>query len=186
MKKFAFFLVPLMAISFLTNCGGTKQYTVTFDPNGGKWTDRPTNNDNFPKSVLNDFLNGTSIYDIINLIPDSLKSAIKTVNKYVGTGDSYKSVESYSTKFFPLAHNEVVDHVDDAVPNEGSKYTFYKKPQITKYLIKSAVGATKGEDYWFRAPIQYNVERVYYCSFAGAMDTNSAKSTYAVAPAFCI
>ena len=35
MKKFALFLAPLMAITFLTNCGGTKQYTVTFNTGEG-------------------------------------------------------------------------------------------------------------------------------------------------------
>ncbi|MCQ2792779.1 MAG: InlB B-repeat-containing protein, partial [Bacilli bacterium] len=35
MKKLGLLLMPLMAISFLANCNKTKQYTVTFDSNGG-------------------------------------------------------------------------------------------------------------------------------------------------------
>ena len=43
MKKFALFLAPLMAISFLTNCSsGPKLYTVTFDLNGGTSEAIPT------------------------------------------------------------------------------------------------------------------------------------------------
>lgn len=44
MKKFALLVMPLMAISFLANCGGNKpkEYTVTFNPNGGNWADGST------------------------------------------------------------------------------------------------------------------------------------------------
>lgn len=149
------------------------------------------NNYNFPESTLNDLLNNNTDC-IFNKLPKGLQGAIKEVNKKVGIGSSYSTDKSYSTKLFPLAHDEMVDHGSSVAYDEGTKYQYYIDHTKRKDLIKRKAGIESGdgEYYWFRSPdtdfsfCAYYVDDdgFYYSDYYGII----CNFAYAVAPAFCI
>ena len=141
-------------------------------------------NYNFPGSTLNDFLNKNDDC-VFNKLPKPLHDAIREVNKKVGMGSEYSTNESYQTKLFPLAHDEIFDHVNGTPNDEGTKYLYFQNGGST---IKTPVDK-RAEDYWLRSPYTgytYRAWCINYFGNPGNNDINVEKYMHAVAPAFCI
>lgn len=149
-------------------------------------TNEPNNYD-FPDSTFNDLLNEGD-NSIFKALPIGLQQAIKIVNKKVGLDSSYSTKTPYSTKLFPLAHDEMVNNESYVADGEGTKYQYYIDHPNDADRIKRKVGGEVGEFYWLRSPYTGNCSyyawsvrdggRLYYY--------NIYNYAFAVAPAFCI
>ncbi|MCQ2795395.1 MAG: DUF6273 domain-containing protein, partial [Bacilli bacterium] len=142
-------------------------------------------NYNFPDSTLNNLLSNNNDC-IFKTLPSGLQGAIKQVTKKVGTskdGTTYIATE-FSTKLFPLAHDEMADHHNFVAEGEGSKYQYYIDGGS---LVKTPVGSTNAQEYWLRSPGTEWFTQVWFCNRDGVLWFNGiAFGAFAVAPAFCI
>ncbi|MCQ2794298.1 MAG: DUF6273 domain-containing protein [Bacilli bacterium] len=179
----------------------TKGTTTPTDAYTTIWDGIPdTSGDNFDyrSSVLNKALNDetSGVDSIINRLPDDLKDVIKPSDKKVGVNESkregaqYYEAKSFKTgeypKLFPLAHDEMVDHDDYVVQDEGTKYQYYIDHPNQADRIKTKVGGG-GEYYWLRSPctdFSYYAWNVRGGGYLSSVDVYGG--AFAVAPAFCI
>lgn len=169
MKKFSLFLAPLIAISFLTNCGGKsgpKQYIVKFDLNGGTSEAIPAQTviegekATEPKKptraggddaiyTFNEWQLDGNTFDFNTPITKNitLKADWNIVHKYAITVGTHKHLSFTTTDGKDLNNTKAIEGQDFKFKmrvDEESNETTYKLPtQLSIYIGDSKYPLTK-------------------------------------------
>ena len=153
-----------------------------------------TNSGGWENSQMRTNICGTSLSShsgtIIAVIPEELRSIIKSVTKYTNnTGNSLdaSAVTATTDYFFLLSEYEVFGSISEANRNESSKqaqYAYYSAGNSKikrKYDVTSAVAV-----WWLRSPRASSSFSFVNVSTDETASTNYAYYSFGFAPGFCV
>ena len=154
-----------------------------------------TNSGGWGSSFMRTGICGTSLTSyggtIIEVIPDALRTVLKSVTKYTdNTGNSSSSASAVTATtdyFFLLAEFEVFGSISYANSNESSKqvqYAYYaagnSKVKYKHDAVTDAVG------WWFRSPVASNSTSFVLAGARYPVSPSTAETSFGVAPGFCV
>lgn len=140
------------------NKAGISMITRDLLPNTRQVNSSNTNVGGFPASALYDYLNGT----ILNGLPSELRSALKTIYKWYGTGNNTTNGQWHGCKVWIPLEYEMFGTTDYAPSTEHSTGNARKYPIFTdnaSRIKKLNNGSGSAQWYWEASPIASNTVR---------------------------
>ena len=154
-------------------------------PNTRQMNSSNTNVGGFPASALYDYLNGT----ILNGLPSDLRSALKTIYKWYGTGDNTTNGQWHGCKvWMPLAY-EMFGRTAFSPSTEHSTGNARKYPIFTdnaSRIKKLNNGSGSADWYWEASPSAGSVAGFCGVGSNGGASGYSASDARGVCFGLCI
>lgn len=125
-------------------------------------------------------MRSTRLPAILELIPNTIKTAIREVNKLTSAGYASSDIVNTADKLFLLSEVEVFGSSSKSVSGEGVQYDYYKAGGSK---IKAKNGTAT--NWWERSPVSGSQEFFCRVTSSGESSTNSANMSRGVAFAFC-
>lgn len=124
-------------------------------------------------------MHNTTLPSILSMMPASVQSGIKSVNKLSSVGDQSATIETVPCKLFLLSEIEIFGTVSNSYSGEGEQYEYYASGNSK---IKN-LGGTRTP--WSgRSPSNKN-ESYFFIVNNGVSASTGAASAFGVAFAFC-
>ena len=167
------------------NVGDTK--TVDLGTYKGTQYNDGWNVDGWPASEMHTFVNN----DIYNSLPSEIKNAIIDTTVVSEYGKSDTENFTSTDKLYLLAPKEI--YTDWSISWDSAKdltrtLDYYTNIRVTTSSYSGAIKykGTSADNWWLRAANYINTINFLYVYFNGNCYTNTARTTYGVAPAFRI
>ena len=143
------------------------------------------NKDGWPASSMYTFVNN----DIYNAIPSEIKNAIIDTTVVSGHGKSDTENFTSTDKLYLLAPKEIYSDLNDSYDTAKDltrTLDYYTNIRVTTSSYSGAIKykGTSADNWWLRAANYINTINFLYVNFDGNCYTNTARTTYGVAPAF--
>lgn len=154
-----------------------------------------TNSGGWKSSQMRTNICGTSLSSysgtIIAVIPEALRSVLKSVTKYTdNTGNkstAASAVTATTDYFFLLSEFEVFGSISYANSNESSKQAQYAYYSAGNSKIKYKHNGTSTAAYWWlRSPRASNSYYFVFVRADGTVNYTGARSSLGFAPGFCV
>lgn len=157
----------------LANGKGKANTTLRFTIDGEfNMNDKWTNVGGWAKSKMRT----TYCKRLFNILPETLRKAVKTVLKETTKGGGSTELESTKDKIFLFSNEETIGNDGWSVyVKEGEQYELFKKKDY-KFCKWS----------WLRSPNPSSTCTFYYVYSNGGNDWNGANGSYGVCFALCI
>ena len=143
------------------------------------------NVDGWPASEMYTFVNN----DIYNAIPSEIKNAIIDTTVVSEYGKSDTENFTSTDKLYLLAPKEIYTDWSrswDSAKDLTRTLDYYTNIRVTTSSYSGAIKykGTSADNWWLRAANYINTINFLYVNFDGNCYTNTARTTYGVAPAF--
>lgn len=138
-----------------------------------------TNVGGFPASALYDYLNGT----ILNGLPSDLRSALKTIYKWYGTGNGTNSGQWHGCKVWIPLEYEMFGTTTYSPATEHSTGNARKYPIFTdnaSRIKKLNNGSGSANNYWEASPHASHAKTFCIVYSDGIFDLSAASYAYGV------
>ena len=160
-------------------------YMNTSNTNSGGW-----NNSYMRKTILGTSLSSYS-GTFIGVLPAALRAVLKSVTKYTdntGGGSTAASAVTATTDYaFLLSEYEVFGSISSANSNEASKQAQYDYYKAGNSKVKYNHSATStAVTWWLRSPDASDSSCFVRVYNGGMVSASSARTSYGVAPGFCV
>ena len=145
------------------------------------------NVDGWPASEMYTFVNN----DIYNSLPSEIKNAIIDTTVVSEYGKSDTENFTSTDKLYLLAPKEIYSDLNDSYDTAKDltrTLDYYTNIRVTTSSYSGAIKykGTSADNWWLRAANYINTINFLYVNFDGNCYTNTARTTYGVAPAFRI
>lgn len=161
------------------NKAGISMITRDLLPNRQQMNSSNMNVGGFPASALYDYLNGT----ILNGLPSELRSALKTIYKWYGTGNNTTNGQWHGCKVWIPLEYEMFGTTNYAPSTEHSTGNARKYPIFTdnaSRIKKLNNGSGSAQWYWEASPLASNAANFCGVDSNGNASADSASNSNGV------